>query len=477
MSVLSDDQLEAVHLASLRLLQEVGVEMLDSRALDLLATFGAEVDWTSKRVRMAPEMVTDAIGRAPARFTMHSRNPERAVEIGGNAMVLAPVGGPAMVTDVDSGSRPGTYADQVNFIKLSQHARLLDMAYRCVDAQDLPAATRHLDYLYAAFRYSDKPLAAMSLDADGAMDSLAIAGLPFGGAGKLAGRPVVMGGVNVDSPLRFSRETLETILIFAGAGQPLKITPFILTGIMSPATLAGSLAQQNAETLAGIALAQLARPGTPVLYGSFGTYADMRAAVPVFGSPEGIMLEVAAGQLAARYRLPHRGMGLVTSSPIPCFRAAMEKMNCLWGLTFSNVQFLLHAAGWLDGGLTAGYEQFVLDLEMLEDMERFLGGFPVGAEALAIDTVAAVGPGGSYLMTEHTLAHYRDGLRTSSLMEVGLAEDGEGGNSEPILQRANALWKSWLEDYQEPPLDPAIEEAARSYVDRRKRGEHAQMVQ
>lgn len=471
MAVLSNDQLEEVHLASLRLLQEVGVEMLDSRALDLLATFGAEVDSPSKRVRMAPELVMDAVGRAPARFTMHSRDPERVVEIGGNTMVLAPVGGPAMVTNLDTGNRPGTYLDQVNFIKLSQHSRLLDMAYRCVDAQDLPPNSRQLDYLYAALRYSDKPLAVMSLDADGAMDSLAIASLPFGGEGKLEGRPVVIGGINVDSPLRFSRETLETILIFADAGQPLKITPFILTGIMSPVTLAGSLAQQNAETLAAIALAQLVHPGTPVLYGSFGTHADMRAAAPVFGSPEGIMLEVAAGQLAARYRLPHRGMGLVTTSPSSGFRAAMDKMNCLWGLTFSNVQFLLHAAGWLDGGLVAGYEQFVLDLEMLETMERFLGGFPVGPEALAIDTVAAVGPGGSYLMTDHTLAHYRDAIHTSPLMEIGPSENGRGDDSEVLLRRANSLWKKWLEDYQEPPIDPAVEEAARAYVERRKRGE------
>ena len=468
-TVLSNDQLEEIHLASLRLLQEVGVEILDHRALDLLATFGAEVDPSSNRVKLAPELVMDAVDRAPARFTMHSRNQDRAVEIGGNTMALAPVGGPAAVTELDTGNRPGTYTDQVNFIKLSQHARLLDMAYRCVDAQDLPPNTRQLDYLYAALRYSDKPLAVMSLDADGAMDSLAVASLPFGGEARLEKRPVVMGGVNVDSPLRFSRDTLETILIFADAGQPLKITPFILTGIMSPVTLAGALAQQNAETLAAIALAQLVHPGTPVLYGSFGTHADMRAAVPVFGSPEGIMLEVAAGQLAARYRIPHRGMGLVTTSPTSGFRAAMEKMNCLWGLTFSNVQLLIHAAGWLAGGLVAGYEQFVLDLEMLETMERFLGGFPVGPETLAIDTVAAVGPGGSYLMAEHTLAHYRDAVHTSPLMETGLTEDG--GAPEALLRRANSLWKKWLEEYQEPPLHPAIEEAAREYVERRKRGE------
>jgi len=260
-SVLSNHQLEAVHLASLRFLEEVGVEMLDHRALDLLATSGAEVDWSSKRVRMAPELVMDAVGRAPTRFTMHSRNPERAVEIGGDTMALAPVGGPAMATDLDAGKRPGSYADQVNFIKLSQHARLLDMAYRCVEAQDLPPSTRQLDYLYAVLRYTDKPLAVMSLDAKSAMDSL------------------------------------------------------------------------------------------------------------------------------------------------------------------------------------------------------------------AIDTVAGVGPGGSYLMAGPTLAHYRGAVRLSPLMESGLGDGDEDGDSRPLLRRANALWKQWLDDYQEPALDPAVEEAARDYVERRERGE------
>jgi trimethylamine---corrinoid protein Co-methyltransferase len=463
--------LEAVHLASLRVLEEVGVEMLDRLAIDLLAASGAEVDRGSNRVRLAPELVMKAVGSAPARFTMHSRNPIRAVEIGGDTMVLAPVGGPAMATDLERGRRPGSYEDQVNFIKLSQHARILDMSYRCVEAQDLPINTRQLDYLYAALRYSDKPLGAMALDAAGAQDSLAVAALPFGGEDKLGRRPVVMAGLNVDSPLRFSPETLQAILIFARAGQPINITPFILTGILSPATLAGSLAQQNAEILAGITLAQVASPGTPVLYGSFATHADMRAAAPVFGSPEGVLMEVAAGQLASYYRLPHRGMGLVTTSSSSDFRAAMEKMNCLWSLTLSNVHFLLHAAGWLDGGLTASYEQFVLDLEMIESMERFLGGFPVDAEALAVDTIAEVGPGGSYLLAGHTLDHFRGAVRMSPLLEDQPADGDEASISSALLSRANARWREWLREYQEPSLDPAVEEAARDYVNRRKTGE------
>ncbi|MHB1162039.1 MAG: trimethylamine methyltransferase family protein, partial [Chloroflexota bacterium] len=271
-----------------------------------------------------------------------------------------------------------------------------------------------------------------------------------------------------DSPLRFSRETLETIFAFAGAGQPLKITPFILTGVMSPVTPAGSIAQQNAELLAGVALAQMVNPGSPVLYGSFGSSGDMRSGSPLFASPEGVRMEIAAGQLARRYRLPHRGMGLVTSSPTCDPQAAMEKMNCLWGLTFSNVQMLLHAAGWLEGGVTASYEQFVLDLEMLASMERFLEGFRVDDESMALETVAQVGPGGSFLMADHTLANHRDAVRLSPLAESRPYDGWQAGGAPTLLERANALWKEWLRQYQSPSIDPALEEAVLEYVKRRK---------
>ncbi|MGE5618344.1 MAG: trimethylamine methyltransferase family protein [Sphingomonadaceae bacterium] len=468
LAALSEDQVEVIHLASLRLLEEVGVEMLDDRALDLVEGKGALVDWPARRARLPRELVMEAVARAPERFTLHGRDPNRSVEVGGDGMVLVPVGGPSMVSSMDEGRRPGSYADQVRFIQLTHQSPLLDLTYRCVEALDLPATTRHLDFLYAAIRYSDKPLGVMGLDGAGAEDALAVAALLVGGEVALRGRPAVLGGVNVDSPLRFSRETLEAIVAFAGAGQPLKITPFILTGVMSPVTSAGSLAQQNAEVLAGVALAELVNPGTPVLYGSFGSSGDMRSGSPLFGNPEGVQMEVAAGQLARRYRLPHRGMGLVTSSPTCDAQAAIEKMSCLWGLTLSNTHMLLHAAGWLEGGVTASYEQFALDLEMLASMERFIEGIRVDGESLALDTVAQVGPGGSFLMSDHTLANYRDALRISPLVESRPYDGWQAEGAPTVLERANALWKEWLRQYQPPPIDPALEEAVLEYVRRRK---------
>ncbi|MHB1417820.1 MAG: trimethylamine methyltransferase family protein [Chloroflexota bacterium] len=471
LSVISEEHVEIIHQASLRILEEVGVEVLHDGALDLLARAGAEVDRARKRARLPRQLVLDALERAPSSFTLHARNRARDVQVGGDSVVLVPVGGPAMVEDLEGGRRVGTFADQVNFIKLSQRSRLLDMAYRCVEAQDLPPSTRHLDYLYALLRYTDKPLATMTLDTTSARDSLAIASLVFGDEEYVRTHPVILGGVNIDSPLRFLPDTVETIIAFAGSGQPLKITPFVMAGVMSPATLAGALAQENAESLACIVLAETINPGTPVVYGSFASHADMRTVAPVFGSAEGVLMEVAAGQLAKRYKLPHRGMGLVTTSHTSDAQAAWEKMNCLWSLTLSNVHMLLQAAGWLEGGLTASYEQFILDLDMLESMESFLAGFPIDEDSLALDIIAKVGPGGNFLLTDHTLSHFRMTARFSPLMDSRRYDTWQGDNASTLLTRASAIWKKMLAEYEEPPLDPGLAEALGEFVERRKRGE------
>jgi trimethylamine---corrinoid protein Co-methyltransferase len=332
----------------------------------------------------------------------------------------------------------------------------------------LPPDTRQLDYLYAALRYSDKPLAVMTLDAAGAADALALAGLVFGEKVGTSGRCLVFGTVNVDSPLRFGGETLRAMLAFARAGQPLLVTPFILPGVLSPATPAGALAQQNAENLAALVLAQTQRPGTPVVYGSFATEADMRYAKPLFGGGEAALLEVAAGQLAGRYGLPHRGMGLVTTAQAPDAQAAWEKMSCLGALASSNAHLLLHAAGWLEGGLTASFEQFVLDLEMLASQLRYMGGLRVDEQALGLDAIAEVGPGGSYLLAPHTLANYRDTCHLNTLVDGRPYDNWLDGGATGLLERSRVVWQRCLEQYEEPPLEPGLHEAIREYVARRK---------
>ncbi|MHB1130985.1 MAG: trimethylamine methyltransferase family protein [Chloroflexota bacterium] len=466
--MLGPPALDAVHAASLRILAEVGVELLDRECLALLRQHGARVDEDLHRVYLPTELVEWAISQAPSRFLWEARNPQRSVEVGGDSLVLVPVGGPSMVYDLERGRRPGTYEDQINFIKLAQTSDLLDAAYRSVEANDLPPATRYLDYLYAAIRYSDKPLSVMTLGEQSARDSLALAGLVLGEEPGSSGRCLLLGSVNVDSPLRFSAETLRALLLFARAGQPLLITPFILPGVLSPATMAGALAQQNAENLAGVTLTQLAHPGTPVVYGSFAAHVDMRCAAPVFGGAEPALMEVAAGQLAARYGLPHRGMGLVTTSRESDAQAAWEKMNCLRTLAFSNTHLLLHAAGWLEGGLTAGYEQFAFDLEMLDSLRRFLGGMVVDEHTLGLDAVAQVGPGGSYLLTDHTLANHRESCRLSPLVDARPAGPCDDPDSHSLVRRAHRVWRRYLSEYEEPALSSSLHGEIVRFIERRK---------
>lgn len=461
---LSNDQVESIHEASLRILEETGILVQSECGLDLLARAGAEVDRSTQWVRLPRELVLKAISLAPQRFTLYARNPARNVEIGGDQLVLAPVGGPVMVSDRDYGRRSGTYVDQVNFIKLAQQARVLDMPYRCVEAMDRHPNTRDLDYLYAAIRYSDKPLAVMSLNAQAARDCLAMAAIVFGGPEAMAGRSVILGGVNVDSPLRFSETTVEHLFAFAEAGQPISVTPFAMPGVMSPASLGGALAQQNAEALAGIVLVQLIRPGAPVVYGSFSTVADMRTTAPVFGTAEGMLMEIAAGQLAERYRLPRRGLGMVTTTHFVDAQAGWEKMNCLWTLAMSNTHLLIHAAGWLDSGMTASYEQFAIDLEMLASFERFLKGFDVDDVPLAVEDVAKSGPTGSYLLSERTLSAYREIARISPLVDSRSFDAWSAEGAPTLYNRANPLWKKWLVEYEDPGLDPAIDDALRAYM-------------
>lgn len=476
LAALSEEEVERVHRASLRVLSRTGVEVLDAESLSLLDEAGAEVDWPARRVRLPDGLVERLLAQAPPTFTLSGRNVERDFVVGGEQLVLIPTGGPTMVSDLVRGRLPGTHAEQVNFIKLGQHSKLLDSAYRCVEAHDLPPAHRHVEFLSAVTKYSDKPLVVPTIDVEGAFDNLAVAALVRGGVESLRRRPGVMTIVNVDSPLRLGTTAAKTIVAFARAGQPVQITPFILPGVMSPVTPAGSLVQQNAENLAAIALAQAAAQGAPVVYGSFATQTDMRTASPVFGGGESVLLEVAAGQLARRYNLPHRGMGLVTTAHVADASAAWEKMNCLWGLALSNTHVIFHAAGWLEGGLTASYEQFVFDLEMLANLGAYAAGLVLDDASLALDTIAEVGPGGNYMLADHTLANFRLASFFSSLVDSRSYDSRLSNGGQTLLERAHTTWNCWLAEYEEPPIDPGVYEAVRDYVTRRERGEASRAV-
>jgi trimethylamine--corrinoid protein Co-methyltransferase len=287
--------------------------------------------------------------------------------------------------------------------------------------------------------------------------------------GSLDGDPVTGDVINVNSPLRYDERMLGGLISYARAGQVTFITPFILAGAMSPATMAAALAQQNAEVLAGAALTQIIRPGAPVIYGGFTTHVDLRGGSPAFGTPEGAWAALVGGQLARRYGLPYRGSGALTNSQTADAQAAYESLWTLWPAVLAHTNLMMHAAGWVDGGLTVSFEKFVIDLENLAMFQRFLGGFAVDEDALALAAIAEVGPGGHHFGTAHTAARYRDAFHASSLADRRGYDAWAAAGSEGVARRANRVWKEMLAQYEPPPLDPAIAEALDDYVARRER--------
>ena len=488
-SVLPPEAEERVHQATLRLLRDQGIVFEEPRALDLFRRAGQRVAQDECRVFLDPGFVADAVARAPARFTIAARDPLWDVELGGDRLVFAPVSGPPFVADRESGRRDGTLATQNDLVRLCESIDILHHGCPEVACRDLPVETRHLDMLYHQIRLSRKGMigdAWSTLRARDHIDMMAIlfrgldrvrgapvAGSPAGGAGgdardAIRDRPVLLGIINSNSPMRYDTPMAEGLIEYALAGQVNVITPFIMAGATSPVTLAAAVAQQNAEALAAVALAQLARPGAPILYGSFLTGMEMRTGAPAFGRPEAALGILASAQMARRYRLPCRGGGVLTNSKVPDHQAGQEKVNMLWPLLLGGVHYVLHAAGWLDGGLTASFEQVVLDAEMLEMTARFFTGLPVDEERLALDVIAASGAVGHFLGAEHTRQHFRSEFYFPQLADTDAYEAWVKKGSRDAFDRAAGRWKAILASYVEPTLDPAVDEELREFVARRK---------
>jgi trimethylamine--corrinoid protein Co-methyltransferase len=468
LEVLLPEQLERVHLTSLDILENIGLDFLDDEALNIWQKAGTKVDPAARRVWPDRGLVLEAVAQAPASFTWRARNPAHNVSVGGNTLTFGPSGGMAYVSDLEQGRRPGTLADLENFLKLSQLCPLLHYAsWEQVSPQDVPVSLRHLRRLYAAFTLTDKVVLETAHGREITTDCLEMARLVFGDL--TDGGPVIGDVINVNSPLRYDGRMLGGLITYARAGQVCLITPFIQAGATSPITIAAALAQQNAEVLAGVALTQLVRPGAPVVYGGFVTPADMRSGGPAFGTPEGAWALLAGGQLARYYGLPYRGSGSLTNAKMPDAQAAYESMWTFWPAILSHANMIMHAVGWLDGGLTASYEKFMLDAEMLAMFSHFLAGFTIDDDTLALEIMAAVGPGGHHLSTSHTAAHCRTEFYQTGLFDRRNYESWLSSGAEDATQRAHRMWREWLEQYQPPPLDRAINDALQSYVNRRER--------
>ena len=469
LEVLSADHVEDIHRASLRILAEVGVEVLGDRAVDRLAAAGATVDRSNRRVRMDGAMVEALVATAPAEFTLHARNPERNVVLGGRSLVFSSVGGPAFVSDLDRGRRAGTWQDFQEYVALISALNVIHQeAGGPLEPTDLPVETRHLDMYTCLATTLDKTWHCLGFGATVVEDALEVVGLARGVTReRLVDEPSLITIINTNSPLRLDGPMSDGLIAMAEAGQAVVATPFTLAGAMTPVTLAAAIAQQNAEALFCVALTQVIRPGAPVVYGAFTSNVDMRTGSPAFGTPEYVKGAIASGQMARRYRLPWRSSN-ATASPVVDAQAAYESEMAVWGAVMGGVNLLYQGAGWLEGGLTASYEKLIVDAEILQMMSEVLQPVTVDEASLGLDAIAEVGPGGHFFGSAHTLERYETAFYRPILSDWRNYETWAEDGAQSATQRANRIWKQLLAEFEPPPLDPGRAEAIADFVARRK---------
>jgi trimethylamine--corrinoid protein Co-methyltransferase len=467
--VLSADQIEAIHGASLTVLEEIGMDFLHPEALAILDRAGAQVESGTERVRFDRGLIEEAVAKAPSQFTLHARNPEHSVVIGGNHIVFATVGSAPNVSDIQGGRRDGNFRDYCDLVRLAQSLNIVHlMGGYPVEAVDLPPATRHLDCVRAFLTLSDKVAFSYSLGRTRILDGLELTKIARGiDDEQLCREPSLFTVVNTSSPLRLDGPMIEGVIEMARRNQAVVMTPFTLSGAMSPATLAGALAQQNAEALASLAFAQIVKPGAPVVYGGFTSNVDMKSGAPAFGTPEYSKAALAGGQLARRYGLPYRSSNANACNVVDA-QAAYESQMSLWAAVMGHANIVLHAAGWMEGGLTASFEKMVLDAEMLQMMAEFLRPIEVNQDTLGLDAIREVGPGGHFFGAAHTLARYETAFYAPILSDWRNFESWQEAGSIDATRRAHGLYKQILADYQAPPSDPATLEALDAFVARRK---------
>ena len=466
--VLSADELEAIHEASLRVLSEIGMDFLDAEAREVLRAAGAETAEGSQRVRFDPAMVTERIRTAPSTFTLHARNDAHHVQLGADWIAFGTVGSPPNVADLDRGRRIGNRDDYRNLLRLAQSLNAVHfLAGYPVEPVDLHPSVRHLFATLDALTLMDKPIHAYSLGRQRNVDTLEMVRIARGiDADQLDREPSIFTVVNSSSPLRLDAPMLQGIMEFAAHNQIVCITPFTLAGAMAPVTLAGALAEQNAEALAGMVLTQVVRPGAPVIYGGFTSNVDMQSGAPAFGTPEYMRTALIGGQLARRYGVPYRSSNVCAANALDA-QAAYESVFSLWGAIMGGVNLLMHGAGWMEGGLHASYEKMILDAELLGMVEAFLDPVVVDDQTLAVGAMAEVGPGGHFFGAEHTQSRYRTAFHKPMLSDWRNYETWQEDGSPELPSKANRLWKALLEAYQPPPMDPAIAEELEAFVERR----------
>ncbi len=465
---ISDDEVEAIHRASLRVLAETGMDFLDPDAREHLRRAGADVRDGSERARFDPAMVEEIIRTVPAEFTLHARNPERHLRIGGSWTAFGTVGSPPNVADLDRGRRIGNREDYQNLLRLGQSLNSVHfLAGYPVEPVDVHHGVRYLHATHDALTLMDKAIHCYSLGRQRNLDVLEMVRIARGvDDATLDVEPSVFTVVNTSSPLRLDTPMSQGVIAFAERNQIVCITPFTLSGAMAPVTLAGALVEQNAEALAGIVLTQVVRPGSPVIYGGFTSNVDMQSGAPAFGTPEAMRTSMIGGQLARRYGVPYRSSNVNAANALDA-QAAYESVFSLWGAIMGGVNLLMHGAGWMEGGLHASYEKMILDAELLGMVEAFLEPVVVDDDTLALDAIAEVGPGGHFFGVGHTQSRFKTAFHKPMLSDWRNYETWQEAGSPELPSKANRIWKELLAAYEPPPMDPAIREELDAFVARR----------
>lgn len=471
MHVLSEEAIEKIHDASLTVLEEIGIDFLNPEAREVLRAAGADVapEGSGERVRLDRALVMEKIASVPNTFTLHARNPAHNLTMGGGHINFCAVASAPNCSDLDRGRRRGNFADYENFVKLSQQLNIVHLngGYP-VEPIDIPPRIRHLDALAAMVTLTDKVFHAYSLGRERVTDGMEIARIGRGiSRDQFEREPSIFTIINSNSPLKLDIPMLNGIMEMARRGQPFVLTPFTLSGAMAPVTIAGALAQQNAEALAGIAFSQMVKPGAPAMYGGFTSNVDMKSGAPAFGTPEYTRAAIIGGQLARRYGIPYRSSN-VNASNAPDAQAAYESEMAVWGAVLGGANMMMHGLGWIEGGLCASFEKMVMDAEILQMMAEFLKPIEVTDDTLAIDAMKDVGPGGHFFGTPHTLARYDSAFYAPMLSDWRNFETWEETGSVDATQRANKLYHDLLAEYEAPALDPAIAEELEAFVARRK---------
>lgn len=468
LEMLTPDQMQDLHDTSIRILKELGIRVMGENARDLMRRAGAKVD-SDGVVRLDESIVGNALSTVPRQFSLTPGNPARQVHFGGRDLVFGLVAGPPFVHDRIKGRRAGNLEDYRNFIRLARHFNVIHMIGNQVTApQELPANTRHLDTYLANLTLSDLSFHCTAIGRGRAMDGIRMMAIARGATMEdMARAPGVTTIISVNSPRLLDDAMGDGLIAMSRHGQPVTITPFTLMGAMTPVSLPAAMAQQNAEALFGVVLTQLVRPGTPVMYGAFTSNVDMRSGAPAFGTPENAKANVIAGQLARRYGLPYRTSNANASNAVD-LQAAYETAMATWGAVLGGANLVYHAAGWLEGGLTASYEKLILDVEILQNMVEFLRPLKWDADELGFDAIRDVPAGGHFFGAAHTMARYEHAFYQPLLSDWRSYETWAIAGAKDAAQRATDLWQQALAEYEEPVIDAARREELEAYVAKRR---------